>query len=441
MKSQAVRIVKRLRKHGFQAYLVGGCVRDMLMGKRPKDYDVATDARPEQVTGLFRKTLSVGAHFGVIIVRLRGRSYEVATFREEWGYSDGRRPDGVRFSTPKADAKRRDFTINGLFYDPIEDRVIDYVGGRKDLKSGIIRAIGDPEARFMEDKLRMLRAVRFSSRFGFPIEKKTGLAIIRHAPMILDVSSERIKDEITALLLDNAAEGIREMDRYGLLDVVLPEVADMKGVLQPPEFHPEGDVYEHTLLMLEKMKRPYSKRAEFVLGVLLHDVGKPDTYKLKDRIRFDGHTERGAEKAEKMLHRLRFSNETIRTVTDLVRSHMRFMNVQDMREAKLKRLLRREDFDLHLELHRLDCLASHGDLSNYRYCKKKLKEFGKQEKKLTPPRLLTGNDLIRMGFQPGPLFKEILEALEDAQLEGKVTDRDQAVQWVKDNYTHSGTEG
>ncbi len=434
MKSQAVHIVKRLRNQGFQAYLVGGCVRDMLMGKRPHDYDVATDARPEQVMQLFQKTLAVGAHFGVVIVRLRGKSYEVATFREEWGYSDGRRPDGVRFSTPKADAGRRDFTINGLFYDPVADKVIDYVGGRKDLKAGIIRAIGDPEARFMEDKLRMLRAVRFSSRFGFPIEKNTGEAIIRYADSILDVSAERTKEELVGLLLDNAAEGVRMMDRYGLLKAVLPEIEAMKGVEQPPEFHPEGDVYEHTLLMLEKMKRPYSKKIEFVLGVLLHDVGKPETYKVKERIRFDRHTEKGADKAEKVLHRLRFANDTIKTVTELVREHMRFMHVQDMREAKLKRLFRNENFELHLELHRLDCLASHGDLSNYYFCRKKLRQFKKEEKILKPPRLITGDDLIEMGLAPGPRFKEILEALEDAQLEGLVTDREQALSWVKDNY-------
>ncbi|MFO8056327.1 MAG: CCA tRNA nucleotidyltransferase [bacterium] len=434
MKSQAEKIVRRLRKHGFQAYLVGGCVRDMLMGKRPKDYDVATDARPDEVMQLFQKTLAVGAHFGVIIVRLRGKSYEVATFREEWGYSDGRRPDGVRFSTARADARRRDFTINGLFYDPVHDKVIDYVGGKKDLKAGVIRAIGDPEARFMEDKLRMLRAVRFSSRFGFPIEEETGKAITRHAAMVLDVSAERIKDELIELLLDNAAEGLRAMDRYGLLDVLLPEVSRMKGVQQPPEFHPEGDVYEHTLLMLEKMKRPYSKKIEFVLGVLLHDAGKPHTYKVKERIRFDGHVEKGADMAEKLLRRLRFANETINTVVELVREHMRFMHVKEMRQAKLKRILRMENLDLHLELHRLDCIASHGNTENYRFLKKKKREFQNQQKELKPPRLITGDDLISMGLEPGPRFKQILEALEDAQLEGTVQDREQALQWVKENY-------
>lgn len=435
MKSNAVKIIRRLREHGHEAYLVGGCVRDLLLGRRPRDYDVATSARPEKIVRLFRKTIPVGAKFGVILVRLRGRSYEVATFREDLGYEDGRHPSQVRFSTAEADARRRDFTINGMFYDPDQKRVIDFVDGKRDLTAGVIRTIGSPRARFKEDKLRLLRAIRFSARFGFPIEPATGSAIRRLAPAIIEVSAERIRDELMEILMDQRpAEGLRLMDRYGLLKVILPEVHAMKGVKQPPEFHPEGDVFTHTLLMLEKMKRSFAWKPEFALAVLLHDAGKPPTYREADRIRFDNHTVVGEQIAAELMRRLRFSRQEIKLVSELVREHMHFMSVREMRPSTLKKFLRKEKFDLHLELHRLDCAASHGDLTNYRFCKKRLAELGREKKVLRPPRLLTGYDLINLGLEPGPRFRKILAALEDAQLEGVITTRDEAIRFVRDNY-------
>lgn len=433
MKANAVKIVQRLRDHGHQAYLVGGCVRDLLLGRRPKDYDVATSARPEEIISLFQKTIPVGAQFGVIIVRLGGKNYEVATFRRDLQYSDGRHPDGVQFTTPERDARRRDFTINGLFYDPVKNQVIDFVGGKSDLKAGVIRAIGNPAARFKEDKLRMLRAVRFSARFGYPIEERTGRAIKRHAKEILEVSAERIRDELTQILLEERpALGLRLMDEYGLLAAILPEVAAMKGVAQPPEFHPEGDVFEHTLLMLELMKKARKRGPELALAVLFHDVGKPPTFEIADRIRFNNHPVIGAEMTEQLLRRLRFSSETVKTVSDLVSVHLKFMDLKKMRPSTLKRFLRVENFGLHLELHRLDCLGSHGKLDNYRLAKTKLRELSREKEILRPPRLLTGHDLIALGLAPGPLFKKLLAALEDAQLEGTVGTREEAMAWVRE---------
>jgi len=431
----AVWIVKKLRGAGFAAYLVGGCVRDMLLGKAPKDWDVATDARPDDVMRIFRKTIPVGAQFGVVIVRMRNRNYEVATFRKDCGYTDGRRPDRVVYSSAEEDARRRDFTINGLFYDPLRQRVIDYVGGRKDLDKGIVRAIGDPDERFSEDKLRLLRAVRFAARFEFRLERKTGEAIRKRPRDVLQVSPERIRQELVMVLADERPDiGVRLMDRYGLLEAVLPEVAAMKGVEQPPQFHPEGDVFEHTMIMLGLMKKKYKQRPGFVMGVLLHDVGKPVTFEVRDRIRFDRHSAEGAAMTRRIMSRLRFSDEATRTAVELVKHHLRFIDVQKMRPATLKRFLRMDDFDLHLELHRLDCIASHGDMSSYRFCKRKLDELGGDEESLRPPRLLTGNDLIEMGFEPGPEFKKILTALEDAQLEGAVRTRDEAVEWVRKHW-------
>ncbi|HUT55984.1 MAG TPA: CCA tRNA nucleotidyltransferase [bacterium] len=439
--SDAVRILKRLRERGHQAFLVGGCVRDLLMGHKPKDWDVATDARPEEVMALFAKTIPVGEKFGVVIVRRRHRNFEVATFREEWGYSDGRRPDGVRFSTAKADASRRDFTINGLFYDPVTKKIIDHVGGQKDLARGVIRAIGDPEARFNEDKLRMMRAVRFAARFDFKIAARTARAIREHAAEIVEVSRERVRDELMHVLQeDRPVRGLRLMDELGLLAEVLPEVAAMKGVKQPPEFHPEGDVFEHTLIMLGLMRRRFRARPEFALAVMLHDVGKPPTYEELDRIRFNNHMSVGAEMSGKILRRLRFSRDAITIVAELIADHLRFKDVMKMRPATLKRFLRREHFDLHLELHRLDCLASHGDLSNHRFCRQKLRELGQEPQKLRPPRLVTGDDLIKMGLPPGPAFREILSALEDAQLEGKARDRAEALEWVKNYIAAAGKD-
>jgi poly(A) polymerase len=432
MNRNAIAIVDRLRRHGHQALLVGGCVRDLLLGIKPKDYDVATSAEPPAIMALFRRTIPVGARFGVVIVRMGGRNYEVATFREDEGYSDGRHPDGVRFTTARADARRRDFTINGMFYDPVAERVIDYVGGRRDLERGVIRAIGDPDRRFGEDKLRMLRAVRFAARFGYRLEARTAAAIARHAAEISQVSPERIRDELILLLTcPRPADGLRLLERHGLLPAVLPEIAAMRGVPQPPEFHPEGDTLDHTTLMLELMSRGRKWPVELALAVLLHDVGKPRTFEVLDRIRFNNHPVVGAEMAGEILSRLRFPRDTIGLVSDLVRDHLKFIDVERMRPATLKRFLRQERFDLHLELHRLDCLGSHGDLSAWRFCRRRLRELGRRKEALRPPRLISGDDLIALGLAPGPEFKRILAAVEDAQLEGAIKTREEALALVR----------
>ena len=432
MKSVAVYIVRRLRERGYQAYLVGGCVRDLLLGIRPKDWDIATSAQPEEIQRLFKKTIMVGAKFGVVIVRLRGKNYEVATFRKDMEYKNGRHPTAVEFSSPEEDAKRRDFTINGMFYDPIEDKILDFVGGKKDLEKGIIRAIGDPDERFEEDKLRMLRAVRFSARFKFPIEPKTRSAIKRHSHEIVEVSAERIRDELIQIFTQkNPDLGLELLDELGLLEPILPEVSAMKGVPQPPQFHPEGDVFTHTKIMLGLMKKP---TPELAFAVLLHDIGKPPTYDdSKGRITFYNHAPLGAQMAEKILRRLKFSNRQIKLITELIKNHLKFIDVKNMRESTLKRFLMMDNFELHLELHRLDCLASHKDLSTYRFVKKKLEEFHEEIKKQKkkPKRLITGDDLIAIGLTPGPIFKQILSAVEDAQLEGKIKTKNQAIKWVK----------
>ncbi len=406
---------------------MGGCVRDLLLGKEPKDYDVATGAVPSQILESFPTALQVGAHFGVMLVREEGRQVEVATFRSDHNYVDGRHPSHVRFEKdPKKDVQRRDFTINALLMDPISGEVIDYVGGRNDLQSGLIRAIGDPEARFREDHLRILRAVRFAARLGFEIEDQTEAALIRLHPLILDVSAERNRDEIVRILTEGAARrGFELLYRTGLLGQLLPEVAAMKGVPQPPEFHPEGDVWTHTLLMLEGLKNPSPALA---LGVLLHDVGKPPTFRRADRIRFDGHVEAGVRIAHQILTRLRFSNEEIHQVEALVANHMRFKDAPAMKESTLKRFLRLEEFDEHLELHRLDCLSSHRNLENYEYVQRKRQEFG--EEQISPPPLLTGHDLIEAGYKPGPEFGPMLKAVEDAQLEGRITSKEEALHLI-----------
>jgi poly(A) polymerase len=429
----AEEICRRLRDAGHQAYLVGGCVRDLLLGREPEDYDVATDATPDRVAGLFPGSLLVGAAFGVVVVARGDVQVEVATFRSEIGYSDGRHPDRVVYSrSPEEDVRRRDFTINGLLLDPADGRVLDFVGGREDLRAGVIRAIGAPELRFSEDKLRMVRAVRFAARFGFSIEPATFAAIPRLAPQVTQVSAERLRDELTRILTEGAARrGFELLDETGLLPVLLPEVARMKGVEQPPEFHPEGDVWIHTRLMLEGLKDGCSPTLAW--GVLLHDVGKPPTFTPPDgpggRIRFDRHVEVGARMAEEVCRRLRFSNDDTEQVVALVANHLRFKDVQRMRPATLKRFVRLPRFEEHLELHRLDCLASHRNLEAYEFVRRFLEETPPEE--VRPPRLLTGDDLIALGYRPGPRFGEVLQALEDAQLEGVVADREAAREFVR----------
>jgi poly(A) polymerase len=421
-------VVARLRAAGHQAYLVGGCVRDLLLGASPKDYDVATNARPDRISELFEKSDQVGAHFGVVLVRQDGAQVEVATFRSDHAYRDGRRPEGVSFELdPRQDVLRRDFTINAILLDPVTGQVLDYAGGQDDLRRRLVRAIGDPEVRFAEDHLRLLRAVRFAARLGFDIEPATLAAIRRQHRLILKVSAERVRDELVRILTQGGARrGFELLDETGLLADLLPEVAAMKGVEQPPEFHPEGDVWVHTLLMLEKLQQP---SVTLALGALLHDVGKPATFRVADRIRFDGHVEEGVRLTHDILSRLRFSGEEIERVEALVAHHMRFKDVQNMRPSTLKRFLRLEGFDEHLELHRLDCLSSNGRLDNYWFVRQKLAQLSAAE--LKPPPLITGKDLVAQGYVPGPLFGRMLAAVEDAQLEGFIRTREEALDLVR----------
>jgi poly(A) polymerase len=447
LKDFATSIVKTLRQQGFQAYLAGGCVRDLLLGREPKDYDVATSATPQQVMHLFPETYAVGAQFGVVLVPDESRrrdvacyvssghvptqahAVEVATFRSDIGYTDGRHPDEVRFSQdPREDVARRDFTINGMLLDPVTDKVLDYVGGRDDLKVGIVRAIGDPERRFAEDKLRMLRAVRFAARFEYSIDPATFAAMQKLAPQIEVVSRERVRDELTRILTEgHGRRGFQLLDESGLLKQVLPEISAMKGVQQPPEFHPEGDVFVHTLLLLDHLPQPCPLTLAW--GALLHDVGKPPTFRVApDRIRFDDHVGVGVKMAEKICERLRFSNDETAQILALVDNHMRFGHVTRMKESTLKKFLRMPAFDEHLALHRADSLASHRNLSTYELIRQKRAEIPPEN--MRPAPLVTGDDLIAAGHAPGPKFREILNAVEDAQLEGRLLSRDAALEFV-----------
>ncbi|HVS74247.1 MAG TPA: CCA tRNA nucleotidyltransferase [Candidatus Acidoferrales bacterium] len=429
----ALRISKRLQEEGHQALFVGGCVRDLLLHREPADYDVATDATPAEVLSLFPNSLSVGAQFGVVLVQENDAKVEVATFRSDVGYSDGRHPDRVVYAqTPQEDVQRRDFTINGLLMDPASGKIFDYIGGQNDLKTGVVRAIGDAARRFEEDKLRMMRAVRFAARFGYSIEAQTFAAIQRHSPVIRQVSAERIREELTKLLTESAARrGFELLDEAGLLEAVLPEVSRMKGVEQPPLYHPEGDVWIHTRLMLEQL--PAGASPTLAWGVLLHDVGKPPTFRSAvetgDRIRFDRHVEVGTQMTGEICGRLRFSNEDTGQIAALVANHLRFKDAQEMRASTLKRFVRLPRFEEHLELHRLDCLSSHRNLEAYDYVSRFLAETPASE--VRPERLITGEDLKRMGLPPGPLFATILRAVEDARLDGEVHDREAALAFAR----------
>ncbi|HTP70400.1 MAG TPA: CCA tRNA nucleotidyltransferase [Dongiaceae bacterium] len=432
-------ICDALQRAGFQAYLVGGCVRDLLLGREPADYDVTTGAKPDQVLLLFRDSVAVGAQFGVVLVKGHGTTVEVATFREDLGYSDGRHPDQVRYaSRPEEDVSRRDFTINGLLMRHDSGEVLDFVGGQADLQARLIRAIGEPERRFREDKLRMLRAVRFAARFGYAIEPKTLAAIQARAAEIHVVSAERIQEELSKMLTEGAARRAFELlDESGLLPYVLPEISSMKGVPQPPEFHPEGDVWIHTLLMLEELP-PGSSRT-LAWGVLLHDVGKPPTFRpaseTGDRIRFDSHVEVGVRMAGEICGRLKFSNDDAGQIQALVANHMKFKDVAQMRKSTLKRFVRLPRFAEHLELHRLDCGASHGRVDAYNLVRDFLATTPLEQ--VRPARLLTGDDLNEMGYAPGPGYQKILASLEDAQLEGTVASREQAMAFVRHHYPQS----
>jgi poly(A) polymerase len=425
-----------LRRSGHQAYLVGGCARDILLKREPADYDVATDATPDRVQSLFPQSLAVGAQFGVIIVVDGDQQVEVATYRSDVGYSDGRHPDHVVYaSSAQEDVQRRDFTINALLLDPESGEVLDFVGGRDDLRAGIIRAIGKPEERFREDKLRMIRAVRFAARFRYAVHAATFSAIFKLAPDVSQVSAERIRDELTKLLIEGAARrGFELLDESRLLAQLLPEIVAMKGVEQPPQFHPEGDVWTHTMMMVEQL--PAGAPATLAWGVLLHDVGKPSTFAPPSgpggRIRFDEHVEVGTVMADKICRRLRFSNDDTEQVAALVANHLRFKDVHRMKLSTLKRFVRLPRFDEHLELHRLDCLSSHRNLEAYDFVRRFIAETPPEQ--VRPPRLLTGDDLLSLGFLPGPQFKEILGAVEEAQLEGAIHTHEEALRLVRDAY-------
>jgi len=429
-------ICDALQRKGFQALLVGGCVRDVLLGREPADYDVTTSARPEEVLELFPESIAVGARFGVILVPRDDLKVEVATFRSDIGYSDGRHPDRVVYAaSPQEDVQRRDFTVNGLLMRHDTGEILDFVGGRADLDAELIRAIGEPSRRFTEDKLRMLRAVRFAARFGYAIDELTFAAMKSHAREIAQVSAERIREELTKILTEGRARrGFELLDEAGLLKEVLPEVAKYKGVEQPPQYHPEGDVWIHTLMMLEGLEAGSSPTLAW--GVLLHDVGKPPTFRSAaetgDRIRFDGHVEAGAAMSAAICERMRFSNEETDQILSLVANHMRFKDVTQMRAATLKRFIRLPEFDEHMELHRLDCLSSHGSLESYEFVQHFIEETPTDE--VRPPKLLSGDDLIGMGLRPGPEFSAILRSVEDGQLEGKIPDREAAVQYVRTHY-------
>lgn len=433
MENTARNIVRQLRDAGHVAYYAGGSVRDLVRGQTPKDIDVATDARPEAVQAMFSKTYAVGAHFGVIVVLENGFQFEVATFRSDGAYLDGRHPTEIHFATAQEDAARRDFTINGMFFDPEENKVIDFVGGRADLQARLIRAIGDPGQRFTEDRLRLLRAVRFATVLEFEIEPLTWAAVMAQAPSIKEISAERIREELVRIFLSPyRVRGWDLLDASGLMRAILPEMEAMKGCEQPPQFHPEGDVFKHTRIMLELL--PKEASLPLVFSVLFHDVGKPVTSSVdgEGRIRFNGHDRVGAEMTEAIMQRLRFSRAEMDATVEAVRQHMVFKDVPRMRVAKLKRFMARPTFVDELELHRVDCESSHGMMDNYDFLRKKQDEFANEP--IIPPPLVRGADLLALGLTPGPKIGEILEAVETRQLEGGFRDREEALEWVKKEY-------
>lgn len=416
-----------IRDAGHIAYWVGGCVRDTLLGIDPQDIDIASDAPPEKIQSLFPRTVAMGARFGVVLVMDGDVETEVATFRRDGAYEDGRHPSSVSFGSAEEDAWRRDFTINALFYDPFEDSILDFVGGSDDLGAGILRAIGDANQRFEEDALRLLRAVRFVLRFGLVVDPQTLAAIQANSGKIKRVSPERIREEMSRILTGpNRMKVLPLLDLMGLLEPILPEVAAMKGVEQPQAFHPEGDVFEHTSLVLSHL--PQDASACLAWGALLHDVGKPVTFEHSDRIRFNLHHSVGAEMADRICRRFHFSNLERRAIADLVGQHMQFMHVREMRPARLRRMLGAESFADHLALHRADCLASHGDLRNVEFCEGKIREYGSESAgPILPSPLLNGHDLIAMGYKPGPAMGQMLRAIREAQLNGEIQTSEDAL--------------
>lgn len=432
----ALRIVRKLKKSGYKAYFVGGCIRNKIMNLPLEDIDIATDAVPDKVMRLFPRTLSVGAHFGVILVLDKEIKTEVATFRSDGVYLDNRHPSEVHFSDPEKDALRRDFTINALFWDPTTGEVLDYVKGQKDIQNRIIRSIGRPDERFSEDALRLLRAIRFTARFQFSIEEKTWQAIKRNCHLIQSISADRIREELIKIFTGpNRGASLDLLERSGLLKEILPEAQALKDVLQPEAFHPEGDCYEHTRLALEWLRNPTPTLA---FGCLLHDIGKPPTFNEADRIRFNGHNKVGEKMADQICRRLKFSNADRKAIVDLVGRHMHFLSVPDMKTSTLKKFLSHPNIEEDLELHRADCLASHGDFSNYTLCTEKLKEFRSQIKEIIPPPILTGEDLKDAGYKPGPVFKKILNCIQEAQLEGEISTKEEALDLVKKEFPDFG---
>lgn len=440
LKQFSISIVQKLQSADFEAYFAGGCVRDHVLGIPSKDYDVTTNALPDELRKIFPRTVPVGEAFNVILVlseeEKNPMQVEVATFRSDLGIADGRHPQAIKIATAREDVERRDFTINGMLYDPLQNKIFDWVGGQTDLKNKIIRSIGNPELRIEEDHLRMLRAVRFSARFEYELEPTLVEAIFKKASLITKISAERIFEELTKILLSpHPDRAFNHLADLGLLQHILPEMLPMKGCEQPAEFHPEGDVWVHTLLLLKIMSEQKEESTpELAWSCLLHDIGKPPTFSHEppDRIRFNNHQNVGALMAEKILRRLRASNDFIEVVSELVRDHLKFKDAPQMRGATLKRFLRNPNFQLHLRLHYIDCMACHQDLKMFHFCEQKLKEIGTE--KLRPPSLLSGHDLIRLGYTPGPLFKKILETIETEQLEGRLQTKDDALQFVKTTF-------
>ncbi len=429
-------VVVELRKAGHKAFCVGGCARDTLLGIEPKEYDITTSATPQEVSEIFPHTVPIGVSFGVILVITGKYQFEVATFRRDQSYTDGRHPDKVIYSSEEQeDVRRRDFTINGMLYDPIEEEVIDYVDGIRDIKSKIVQTIGDPYERFNEDKLRMMRAIRFSSRYNFELNLDTFQAIEKLAADITQVSGERIRDEITKIITQsNPGHGLNMLSVSGLLKYILPDVEIMNGVEQPPEFHPEGDVFIHTCLVLDKLHKNQAGfvSPELAIGALLHDVGKPPTFSVSDRIRFNGHDKLGAAMSKKICRELKFSNKQIEVIYALIRDHLKFKDVFNMKKSTLKRFIGMPHFEEHMALHLADCQASHGLTAAYDFVMEKYNDFEEEEIKPTP--LISGRELIEMGYKPGPLFSDILNFVEEAQLEGEITNMQEAIEAVLENY-------
>tara|TARA_B100001996_G_scaffold366776_1_gene337803 strand:- start:106 stop:1461 length:1356 start_codon:yes stop_codon:yes gene_type:complete len=423
-------IINELKNNGHEGYIVGGAVRDLCMNIEPDEFDISTSATPKEIQEIFKKTKPVGQSFGVVLVIIENMFFEVATFREDMEYLDGRHPVDVKYTkNPKIDVMRRDFTVNGLMLNPDTSEVIDFCDGIKDIKEGILRTIGAPKERFSEDNLRILRAIRFSNKYNLKIEEKTKKEIVNMSDNIINVSIERIREEFVKIITNkNPGEGVKLLSDYGLMKIIIPEIDDLKGVKQPDEFHPEGDVFVHTCLVLDRLRDNHYVEPVLALGGLLHDIGKPSTYTNTDRIRFNRHEYVGAILTEKICKRLKFSNKQIADIKSLVSEHMKFGNIKEMKKSTFKRFISMENFDLHLKLHKADCLASHGDLSLLDFTINKISEL--KNEPIKPKPLISGDDLISLGLKPGPRFKEILSEIFDEQLEGNILNHKEGISFA-----------